>query len=362
MAVRFVDLEEVRPDKVNWLWPNRIPYGELTLLVGEPQAGKSTLTCYIISNVTQGRPMYNCTGTPSPQGVLLIAGEDRLDTTLKPRLITAGAATRRIRALDCTSDFLRLPSDLPLIERQLADIQGKLIIIDPLMQFVEGNANSDQSMRKSLGPLAALARRTGAAVLLVHHLTKSGRGSALYQSAGSIGIVGLVRSALLAAKLPGGTDQRVLAHFKSNLGPLARSLSFRTIDQAGIPIIEWLGEVACSADELAALKGPEEGSALAEAIYVLFSILGEKKLDAKSAKKLAGDAGVAPATLKRAKKALGVVSRREGFGPESTFYWELHEDNLLVQNLREDELTNLMGRLVQGDNDPGLGDWWKRKC
>ena len=39
----------------------------------------------------------------------------------------------------------------------MGEHQARLVVVDPLMQFVDGNANSDQSMRKSIWPLADFA-------------------------------------------------------------------------------------------------------------------------------------------------------------------------------------------------------------
>jgi len=54
----------------------------------------------------------------------------------------------------------------------------------------ETAANSDQVMRVALAPLAALAARSGASVLLVRPLTKHGGRKAIYRGGGSIGIIG----------------------------------------------------------------------------------------------------------------------------------------------------------------------------
>ena len=48
-----------------------------------------------------------------------------------------------------------------------------------------------------------------------------------------IGIVAAARSALMVGKSPGDPDLRVLAHVKSNLGPLAPSLSFEPVSTPG---------------------------------------------------------------------------------------------------------------------------------
>jgi archaellum biogenesis ATPase FlaH len=39
----LVCLTEVEPREVRWLWPGWIPFGKLTVLEGDPGAGKSAL-------------------------------------------------------------------------------------------------------------------------------------------------------------------------------------------------------------------------------------------------------------------------------------------------------------------------------
>jgi hypothetical protein len=65
-------------------------------------------------------------------------------------------------------------------------------------------------------------------MLLVRHLTKSGRGGrALYRGSGSIGIIGAARMAYLVGTAPTDEDQHVLACTKCNLTTPPSSLSFR---------------------------------------------------------------------------------------------------------------------------------------
>jgi AAA domain len=40
---RLVCLADVRPERVDWLWPARIPLGKVTILDGDPGLGKSTI-------------------------------------------------------------------------------------------------------------------------------------------------------------------------------------------------------------------------------------------------------------------------------------------------------------------------------
>src|SRR6187431_278753 len=52
-AVRFSQLV---PESIRWLWPDRIPLGRITLLVGDPGLGKSLLTLDIAACVSTGAP------------------------------------------------------------------------------------------------------------------------------------------------------------------------------------------------------------------------------------------------------------------------------------------------------------------
>src|SRR5690606_21627957 len=113
------DLTQIEGEPVRWLWPSRIPCGALTLLVGYPGTGKSTLLSDVAARITTGRPMFDCTGWPKRQEALLISGEDDPGNTIRPRLRSAGADIQRVRILDTTTDQIQLPSDLPSIEREL---------------------------------------------------------------------------------------------------------------------------------------------------------------------------------------------------------------------------------------------------
>src|SRR6188768_1657411 len=52
-AVRF---SELAPQKVRWLWPDRIPLGRITLLVSDPGLGKSLLALDVAARVSTGAP------------------------------------------------------------------------------------------------------------------------------------------------------------------------------------------------------------------------------------------------------------------------------------------------------------------
>ena len=256
-------------------------------------------------------PACNAATIP-PAGVVLLQAEDNLAEIVVPRLRALGADMDRIKLFDkkqFVEQPLVLPDDLPLLETAAGDVRAKLVVIDPLTAFLGGNANSDMSVRRAFGPLAAFAERNDLAVVVVRHLRKSGARNPLYGGMGSIGIIAAVRAGLLVGPDPGSGDKyrHVLAQSKGNLSD-ATSLVYRTVKGVdGIVTVEWLGPSKHTAADLAAANAAaDEHSALLEAQYVLYSILSEGQVPAKDVIRLAKLAAVSERTLKRAKRDLGI--------------------------------------------------------
>ena len=227
-------LSEVEPEQVEWLWPGRLPLGKLAVLDGDPGLGKSALTLDLAARVSAGLELPDGSRC-GPAGVVLLSAEDGLEDTIRPRLDAAGADTERIVALSMigvgtrAERLVSLTQDLDAIEAAIRRVGAALVVIDPLMAFLTGKTDShkDQDIRRALAPLAALAERTGAAVLIVRHLNKSAGGNALYRGGGSIGIIGAARAGLVVAPDPEDPERRILAANKHNLSGAAPSLVFR---------------------------------------------------------------------------------------------------------------------------------------
>ena len=322
-------LSEVEPETVEWLWTGRIPLGKLTVVDGDPGLGKSAMTLDIAARVSAGMKLPDGERC-EPAGVVLMSAEDGLEDTIRPRLDAAGADTKRILALTAKPDskgieqIISIPEDLLLIEQEIERVEASLVVVDPLMAFLSGDTNShrDQDVRRALAPLAALAQRTGAAILIVRHLNKASGGNTLYRGGGSIGIIGAARSGIVVAEDPEDPDRRILAHNKQNLCRPSASLVF-TVETAsnGVARIVWRGQSELNASQI--LRPPvdeEEKSALAEAKEFLMDELRDGPMAAKQVKKNARDADIAERTLKRAKAELKVGSTKEADG---SWTWSL---------------------------------------
>src|SRR5262249_26566324 len=123
---------------------------------------------------------------------------------------------------------LRLPGQTRLLDAALARTQARLVVLDPVVAFLDACAfsNSDQGVRRALLPLAGLAARHFCAILLIRHLNKLLGGLALYRGGGSIGFLAACRSGWLVGRDPQEPGRRVLAQVKNNLAPPQPSLAF----------------------------------------------------------------------------------------------------------------------------------------
>lgn len=328
-------LSDVQPERVRHLWPGRLPLGKLAVVDGDPGLGKTTVLLDIGARLTTHAPMPDGTRSDlnGPAGVVILTAEDGLADTIRPRLDAAGADVSRVVALEClvNGDEERSLSltDLDAIEAAVRAVDAKLVIIDPLVAFLGSETNSyrDQDMRRVLAPLARLAERLGCAIVVIRHLSKGGGDKAVYRGGGSIGIIGAARCGLLVAADPEDETgaRRILAVTKSNLAAMPPALAYTLQPAAnGTAYVAWEGATAHTAKQLLALPEDDgERGAKTDAMDVLRTILADGPMSAADVKREAAQAGVAERTLRRAKDALGVIVRKDGY--QGQWLWELPE-------------------------------------
>ena len=159
----LVLLDEVKSEPITWLWKGKIPLGVITVIESDSGVGKTAIINDLTMRITTGTPMPVTDDAVGPAGVVLLHGEDHLRGTVRPTLEAAGADLKRIKVYDkrdCYDEPMLLPDDIPAIEKAIDELGDvKLVVIDPLSSFLNGNANSERSVRKALGPLASLAER-----------------------------------------------------------------------------------------------------------------------------------------------------------------------------------------------------------
>jgi hypothetical protein len=330
-AGRTIPASAVRPERVTWVWPDRVPAGMLTLFAGRPGEGKSTIVIDLAARVTrQGGVVIVCSAEDDPARVL------------RPRLEAAGADLERVHIWQAP---LELPEGVEALRAEVERLGATLVVIDPLNAYIglETNTHRDHHVRRVLAPLAELASRTGAAVVVIGHTNKAASDDPLMRVGGSIGFTAAARQVLLAASNPADEGRRVLAVVKSNVAAFPSPLTY-TIEpvalEGGITTsrIAWLGE-APEVDVRTLLAPParEERSLALEAAAVLREILADGPRPAREAERELREAlgELSHGLIVKARQLAGVGARKAGF--EGGWEWYLPEESREESRLNPSE-------------------------
>src|SRR5204862_7594613 len=131
---------------------------------------------------------------------------DAARDTTTPRLIALGADLQRVFIYqpDAATPFFSLPKNLPLLDEALELIKPSLIVIDPIMAFLDQSVSvmNDHSVRRLFAPLAQRADKHQTAILMIRHLNKQAGQSAIYRGTGSIGMIAACRAAWVLSRDP----------------------------------------------------------------------------------------------------------------------------------------------------------------
>jgi putative DNA primase/helicase len=350
--IAFTPAIDIEPANVRWVWRGWVPLGMLSLLLGLPGRGKSTLAEQLAADVTCGRLDGTLSGKPS--NVLVISYEDAIAETLVPRLLAAEADLARVEFVACkdVGQVLDLTRHLPEIERRAAEREVKLLVVDPLVAGLprqDVNTHREGDVRSVLAPLAAMASSQDLSVLSTMHFSKSAV-SALLGAGGSIGFVGAARSIVVFGVDPrddqGATGpKRVLAHAKCNVGRLQKSrevsLTEFVIDPFGKCIttsrVELGEQCDVSADDLVRDTSEQKVSPRMAARKFLRELLADGPHRAKEVLELAEDDDISKNTLYRAKDDLGIDSFQRKTEDGKPEWWWLMPEEQEPPSLAEDE-------------------------
>lgn len=324
---------DIEAKPVAWLWRGRFALGKITLLTGEAGVGKSMLTCDMAARISRGIAFPD--GAACMRGdVFFIGSEDGAEDTVRPRLDAAGADVDRIRLISGPKpkgQNFPLPIDLSMHMEKLDNLlsmypESKLLVIDPIMDYLGSNTNSDKAtdVRAVLSPLRTLAEHHNVCVVIMNHLNKSGR-SSKSRSLGSGAFVAVARVELRVCEDPEDSNRRLLLPVKNNLAA-APGLAYR-IESAsnGAGFAVWQdGTVDISIGEVEADDSGEDRSATTEAAEWLRSFLADGPVKSAEAIRQANRDGITTITLKRAKTGAGVQSEQK----HRAWWWKLQGQSI----------------------------------
>lgn len=319
--------------RTRWIWDQRIALGTLALLGGREGIGKSTLSYRLAADVTNG----NMPGIYAGQkrGVIIVAKEDSWEHTIVPRLVAAGAdldLVYNVLAID-GEHGLSLPDDIWELSATIEKTDTALVILDPLISQLDGkiDTHKDHDVRQALEPLVKMAEESGAAVLGLIHVNKSGDTNALNTLMGSRAFPAVARSVLYVVEDPDDKDIKVMGQPKNNLGK--SGLPELTFAIEGVKVHEdeegpifssrltWKGEVNGQVDHILA-KANQPSKNYAARMWLEQYLLQHGKSPKPEVMDAGKKAGHAETTLQRAFNESGAEKEQGSLpGKPNVTFW-----------------------------------------
>jgi hypothetical protein len=180
---------EITPRAVDWLWKNYLARRKITLLAGDSGTAKTTLTLSWAARLSNGGLWPDNSGPVKPGYTLVYSIEDDDDDTHVPHVMAHGGKLDKIVflkgkrnfdghpiAFNPTTDFQHLLNYINTDERLKVDLD--LIIIDPIITIVKGDANQNNKVREALQVISELAKEFNCAVVAIIHFRKDSHGHA----------------------------------------------------------------------------------------------------------------------------------------------------------------------------------------
>ena len=183
------DLAAMEFPEREWLVAGLLPRGSLTLFAGREKSGKSLFVADLAACIASAEPFLDREVVPGP--VILVPAEENLrDIQLRLATRLAGTTDAPLFVLPVNSSDDNL-LDLAILEcitalrEVIVETEPAALILDPFRELHRLAENDADAMGPLLRPLRQLAHETDTAIVLTHHMGKSGnfRGSTAIRAA-----------------------------------------------------------------------------------------------------------------------------------------------------------------------------------
>ena len=309
-----------------WIWKYWLASGKLQILAGSPGTGKTTIALWMAAILSSGSRWLGDDADTPARDVIIWSGEDTLDDVILPRLISMGADLHRIFAVRAVLDGEEIRAfdparDMPALERILAGRDVGLVILDPIILAITGDAHKSVDVRRGLEAVGAMAEATAASVLGISHFSKGTAGrDPLERVTGSLAFGAVCRLVMGVTEDKESGDFR-FCRMKSSNGPSKGGWRYRLHpcevgERVETVRVEWGEAVEGSASEILGAADAneevrEERSALEDARMFIRSALADGAVPSRTLLVDARDAGHSGPTIQRAMRSL-TESRKEG--------------------------------------------------
>ena len=322
-ADKYATIEDLKDllGRVHWLWKSWLPFGFLTLLVGEPGGGKSMVALDFARIVTRAATWPQETVNTDPGCVIWVETEAG-QQLLMERSEAMNTDRKQIFIPSFDGDILTQPDLMePGHQERITNLvkvkHPALVVVDSLGGAHTRGENKIEEVRPLLAYLAQLARDEDVAVVMVHHLRKRSMNEDLVVTLdrvrGSSGITAFARSIIAIERMRGDNGSMVKV-IKTNLcrppAPLIAKMSYDANEN--------VSRIDYSPWEAPTPKKTKRDKAVE---WIFSYLMTNGKVSLKSLIEAALPEGYTRAMIYNARSALGDSIAVEGTGNSAT--WEL---------------------------------------
>jgi len=330
--LRIVSFSNLPSRVIDWYWPGRLARGHITTINGDPGTMKSFASLDVAARITTGKPFPDGSKNPlQPSSVIVLTREDGLADTVKPRFLAAGGDPRFLHTptnpLDSSETaILKLEDHLDELGDTLPD-DTRLLIFDPLIDFLKAGANDEQAVRDTLTQLKQFAERRELAVIGINHLNKKSDLEAIHRTMGAKGMIGVARMNFLFGKDDHGG--RHMVSLKNNVWNEDGSLTFHVEDATvkdgelvidKIGRIVWDGKGVITANELSAPKRKPASDVVGDSLREMLSPAGTRRT-IEELHTLVGERGYSKDQIKRGLDRVNARFERTKTVPPRTHWY-----------------------------------------
>jgi archaellum biogenesis ATPase FlaH len=204
----------IPPPEYEWIISGLICKGDTTLIVGEPNVGKSWVSLSLAVAMADRHTMW-LGHTVSHHGKVLYIDEENPHDVVYHRLKQLGIQQyNNLRYLH--RQGVRLDRNFDKLLDEAITYKPNMIVLDSLTRFHTRDENNAGEMAKLFNDsINVLCRETGAAVIILHHTNKSDSNSSYVKTRGSSDIGAAIDCGIELRKTDHINTNFNLVHFKS---------------------------------------------------------------------------------------------------------------------------------------------------
>ena len=226
---------EVKP--TDFLFFPWFPRGKLVSLQGDSGSSKSTFMYAVGALVSTGSDLL---GVPceDPGNVMFITIEDD-PGDIKTAFLDSGGDLSKLKRIINREDITRLnlfPAGAQMIDNIIKAENIKLLVLDPIQQFLNGDMNKANDTRPQLARLMNIAAENNICIVFIEHMGKDTSKSAIHRGIGSVDIGASTRSMIQVATDPEDDFFKIAFTVKNNTADFhdtQRAIRYQVKDHPG---------------------------------------------------------------------------------------------------------------------------------